>query len=178
MNWSSTLRWGLVGGLVTIILSLLIYFISPDSFASLSIVALFFLIAMFFMIWGGIDFRKENNNQITYLQALAAVMIIAAIISLTSTVFSYILTTYIDPQLSDLIKQRVIGNTTEMMEKMGATDDKIEEAIDSIKGQDFNFGIKQYLSRYAQGLLFYLFFGFLIALFVKRNPDQIPTTTE
>jgi parvulin-like peptidyl-prolyl isomerase len=178
MNWSATLRWGLVGGLLTVILSLLIYFISPDSFASLWVVAMFFLAAMFFMIWGGIDFRKENNNQISYLHALAAVMIIAAIISLMSTLFSYVLTTYIDPQLSDLIKQKVVQNTTEMMEKMGATDDKIDEAIDSIKNQDFNFGVKQYLSRYAQGLLFYLFFGFLIALFVKRNPDQVPTTPQ
>ncbi len=166
------MKWGAIGGLVVVILSFLIYFVSPDSFAASWLAITFLLIAMFFMIWGGLAFRKENNNEISYLNALFAVLIIAAVLSLISTVFSYVLSNFIDPELPELIKQKAIENTQAMMEKFNTPDDKIEEVIDQMKEQDFNFGILEYGKRFLWGMLMYLVLGALIALFVKRNPEK------
>jgi amino acid transporter len=178
MVWNTPLKWGAIGGLVVVIISFIIYFISPTSFASSMLAMVFLLIAMFFMIWGGLAFRKENNNEISYLNALFAVLIIAAVLSLISTMFSYVLTSFIDPELPELIKQKAIENTQAMMEKFNTPDDKIEEVIDQMKEQDFNFGIVEYGKRFLWGMLMYAVMGALIALFIKRNPDKIEAEKE
>jgi hypothetical protein len=174
MNYKSPIQWGIVGGLISIVLSLLVYFVSPTSFASFKLVFVFVLLAIFLMIWGGINFRRDNHNTVSFVQAFIAVLIVGIIMSLISSVFSYILTTFIDPDLSELIKQKTIENTTEMMEKLGTPEDQLDEAIDKIRETNFNFGIKEYFFRFLQGSIMYVIFALIIAIFVKRNPDAIP----
>ena len=96
MNWNPAIKWGVVGGLVSVILTLLIYFISPSSLASFSLIFVFLLVSLFFLIWGGIDSRKANNDEISFVEALMATIIIALISSFIGTLFSYILMNYID----------------------------------------------------------------------------------
>lgn len=173
MNWNAPIRWGLIGGLATIIASILIYIISPASFASMSLMFGMLMFVVFFMVWGGVSFRRENNNSITFWQAFGAVLIIAAIVQLLSSGFSYILSNFIDTGLADLIKQKVIENTTEMMEKFNTPDDKIDEAIAQIEEQDFHFGLKEYAVRFMQGMGFYVVLGLIVAAFIKRPDKQV-----
>lgn len=172
MNWNAPIRWGLIGGLVSVVISVLIYIISPSSFASMWLGLVILGLALFFMIWGGVAFRRENNDEITFLQALGAVLIIGVIISLLSTIFSYILFNFIDTDLAELIKQKVMENTTEMMEKFGATDEDIEKALEKIEEENFQFGLKEYAIRFLQGMGFYAVMGLIVAAFVKRNPEN------
>lgn len=172
MNWSEPVRWGFIGGLVSVVISVLVYIISPASFASMWLGLFMLGLALFFMIWGGVAFRRENNDEITFFQALGAVLIVGVIVSLLGTIFSYILFNFIDTDLAELIKQKVIENTTEMMEKFGATDDDIEKALDKIEEESFQFGLKEYVIRFLQGMGFYVVIGLIVAAFVKRNPEN------
>ena len=173
MNWNPAIKWGVVGGLVSVILTLLIYFISPSSLASFSLIFVFLLVSLFFLIWGGIDFRKANNDEISFVEALMATIIIALISSFIGTLFSYILMNYIDPQLPELIKQKVIENTVAMMEKFNTPDDKIDEAIENIKSQSFSGGISDYALKFANSMIMNTIFCLIVAAFIKRNPNKI-----
>lgn len=173
MNWNPAIKWGVIGGLVSVILSMLIYFISPTSLASFSLIFVFLLVSLFFLIWGGIDFRKANNDEISFVDALMATLILALISSLIGTIFSYILMNYIDPQLPELIKQKVIENTVAMMEKFNTPDDKIDEAIENIKSQSFSGGIKDYALKFANSMLMNTVFCLIVSAFIKRNTNKI-----
>ncbi|MBP6516733.1 MAG: DUF4199 domain-containing protein [Chitinophagales bacterium] len=173
MNWNPAIKWGIIGGLVSIILTMLIYFVSPSSLASFSLIFVFLLVSLFFLIWGGIDFRKANNDEISFVDALMATLIIAMISSLIGTLFSYILMNFIDPQLPEIIKQKVIENTVEMMEKFNTPDDKIEEAIDGIRSQNFSGGIKDYALKFANSMLMNAVFCLIVSAFIKRNTNKI-----
>ena len=76
----------------------------------------------------------------------------------------------IDPQIPVIIKSKVIENTSNMMEKLGATDEKTEETIQKIKDQDFTPTITSQLERMAGSLIIGAIFSALIGLFVNR-PD-------
>ncbi|HEY0261882.1 MAG TPA: DUF4199 domain-containing protein, partial [Chitinophagales bacterium] len=178
MNWNIPIRWGLISGLASVILSILIYITTPESFASMWFGFLGLGIALFFMIWGGVSFRRENNNHISFVQALGAVLIIGAISSLLTSLFSYILFNFIDVNLADLLKQKVIENTTEMLEKFNTPEDATEAALDKIKEQDFHFGLKEFAIRYLQGLGFYAVLGAIVSAFIKRPDEKAVAPTE
>jgi hypothetical protein len=80
---------------------------------------------------------------------------------------------FIDPQLPELIKQKVIENTVAMMEKFNTPDDKIDEAIENIKSQSFSGGIKDYALKFANSMLMNTVFCLIVSAFIKRNTNKI-----
>lgn len=180
MNWNTPIRWGLIGGLADIILTVVIYIVSPSVFAEFKFIIASILFAVFFMVWGGVTFRRENNNEISYWQAFGAVLLVAVIFNFSGILFSYILMNYIDTQLPELIMQAVINNTTEMMEQFGAPDAEIEKALSQIEQSDTSFGLKKHITNFLWMSAFYAAIGLVVAAFIKRNPDNqlTPPTAE
>lgn len=175
MKWNTPLKWGLVGGLLNVIITFVVYFFSPDSLAAMWLGMVLILTSMFFMIWGGISYRRENNNQVSFGNAFMSVLIVAVVMTLVSSLFSYILFNVIDTELPELIKQKTIENTQAWMEKFNTPEDKVDEVIAQIEEQDFKFDLSEYAFRFLQGLVIYIILGAIIALFIKRNPDKVAT---
>jgi hypothetical protein len=102
-----------------------------------------------------------------------AVFIISLIATFLFDTFGYLLYKVIDPELPEIIKRTVIENTSAMMEKLGSTDEQIEEGLKRIKDQDYMPTLKSQAIRYASSVAIGAIFSALIALFVRR-PEETP----
>jgi Na+/H+-dicarboxylate symporter len=166
-----SLKFGVIAGIIMIIIMLAIYLVSVNSLASLVIYTIY-LPLIFLMIWGGITARRELGKFNGFGHAFLTVFIISITATLLFDSFGFILYKVIDPQIPVIIKARVIENTSNMMEKLGASDEKTEETMQKIKDQDFTPTITSQLERMASSLIIGAIFSALIGLFVSRGENR------
>lgn len=171
-NYSMSIQYGLIAGIIMIVIILLIYFTNVTKLAGFFPV-LAYVPLIFLMIWGGITARRELGNFSGFGHAFLTVFIISFTATMLFDSFNYVLYKVIDPEIPVIIKAKVIENTTDMMEKLGASDEKTEAAMKSIKDQDFTPNIKRQLERYGSSAVIGAILSALIGLFVNR-PDERP----
>jgi hypothetical protein len=75
-NYSTPLKYGLLGGIIMILIYLLLYITAVEKLASL-LTMVVYLPLTFLMIWGGITYRKEIGSYKNYGQAFLTVFIIS-----------------------------------------------------------------------------------------------------
>lgn len=170
-QYSTSVKYGIVGGMIMIVIYLLLYIVAIDKLASL-LTMIVYLPLTFLMIWGGITYRKEIGSYKNYGQAFLTVFIISIIATMLFDTFGYILFSVIDPELPVLLKKKSIESATLMMEKFGTPDDKMKEALAQMEEQDYTPSLKSQAIRYATSLGVGAFFSALIALFVRRGNEQ------
>lgn len=164
-------QYGLMAGVIMIVIIMLIYVVSASSLGTM-LPMIVYLPLLFLMVWGAVTIRKETGAFGSFGQAFLTVFIISAVATVLFDTFGYLLYAIIDTDLPEIIKQKVIENTTTMMERLGSTDEQIEEGLRRIEEQDYNPNAKTQLLRYAMSFGVGAIFSALIALFVARPDNQ------
>ena len=162
------IKFGILGALSLIALQMIMYLVSPVSLTSFFAFVIY-LPLLYLMIYGGITYRKEIGGFKNFGEAFLAVFIIGLIASVLHNIFSVILFKYIDPSLSDMIKQAAIENTQTMMEKFNTPDDQIELALNEVRKQDYSPSLKSFGIGILSALVFNTILSLLIASFVRRD---------
>ncbi len=127
---STTVKWGLITGMVYVIFSLIGNLLGLAEKGGFSIMALglntALLGATFYTIYAGIKEAKEHSfgGYLTTGQGFKTGMGIALIASLVAFMFTLIYLQFIDPSMVDRIKE--IAHT--QWEKQGMSDEQIEAA--------------------------------------------------
>lgn len=170
MKYATPLKYGLMGGLLMIAGYVVLYLIDATLLASFFTIFLY-TFPIFFMIYGGITYRKENGGYESYGEAFTVVFIIAFIAAFMLDMFGYALYKFIDPNLVDIIKEATIEKSEAIYEKMNLPEDQIERQLKVLKYTDFTPTLKTQAMRMAASTGVSLVFSALIALFVKRNKD-------
>jgi hypothetical protein len=169
--WPTILRYGLIGGLVFIVYSLignLTGMTSPG--AGFGILAVNLLISL--GIYVGImvvairSFRnQENGGFISFGKAFGIGLGAAVIAGILSSAFTYIYVTAIDPSFFDTM----IEDTALMYERLGMSEEQIEQAMAQVKKIYTPVGIVR------QALIFNVIMGAIVAAIVgaimKRSPE-------
>ncbi len=171
-NYSMSIKYGVIAGISMIVITLLIYFVSIAALSGMTPL-LVYVVLIFAMIWGGITARKELGNFSGFGQAFLTVFIISFTATMMFDSFNYVLFKVIDPSIPVVIKEKTIERVTDLMEKLGSSDEKTEEALKKIKEQDFTPTIKTLASHYAESAIVGAILSALIGLFVNR-PDERP----
>ena len=166
-KFSTPIKYGFIAGAIMIAIILLLYIISAPLLGTFWPMVVYIPL-LFLMIWVGITYRKEIGGYKNFGQAFLAVFIISIIATMLFDTFGYLLYKVIDPDLPEVIKQKILENTSTMMEKFGAPDDKIEEALKNIKDQDYTPTLKSQGIRYLSSVVIGAILSALIALFVSR----------
>jgi hypothetical protein len=164
----TSIKFGLLGALAIIALQMICYLISPSTLASWTAM-LFYLPLLFLMIYGGITYRREIGGYQSFGQAFLAVFIIGAVGSVIHNIFSLILFKYIDPSLTDMIKQAAIENTQAMMEKFNTPDAQVEEALQRVRNQDYAPSLRSFGIGIISAMVFNTILTLIIAAFVRRD---------
>ncbi len=159
-----------MSGLLMIVIYMLFYLLDATILASFFMLSIY-LIPLFFMIYGGITYRKENNGYKSYGEAFLVLFIIAITSSLIIDWFGYALFKVIDPGLVEIIKEATIEKSAAMYEKMNLPEDQIEKQLKILKYTDFSPTLKTQAMRLAGSLVVSLILSSLIALFVRRNEN-------
>lgn len=156
------IKYGIYLALVSIIYTLILQILGLAAKQSLGYVSFIFVIVAFVLAHR--DF-KRSNEFMSFGQGLGISMLIVTISSVLSAVFSYIYIKFVDNSMLDVIREQAIVQ----MEERGMSDAQIEQALE----MQAKFTTPEMIL--VLGILFGIFFGFIIALIVtaftkKSNP--------
>ncbi|MFZ1805909.1 MAG: DUF4199 domain-containing protein [Cyclobacteriaceae bacterium] len=128
-----SLRWALIVGLTSGILSLVFYAVDYSLLADWKVGLSFFAIYIGLTIYAGISYRKESGPYLPFGKAYQHGFVIFAVSGLIATVFNILLFQVIDSDLGGKVTEVAIENTAEMMNNFGAPPDQIDKAIDDTR---------------------------------------------
>ncbi|MFD2916134.1 DUF4199 domain-containing protein [Psychroserpens luteus] len=116
--------------------------------------------------------RSLLGGFMNFKQAFTAYFIPIAIGVLISTIVTVILFNFIDPDSAEYLKELSINKTTSFMENMGAPQEQINEAVETMESQE-TFAIGTQLRSLAQSLIFFTVIGLLVALIMKKKDPNL-----
>lgn len=171
---SHALRFGVIMGVIAIILTLVLYAVNYALLADWKIAILFLCIFLGYVIYAGINYRNETGGYISYGKAFQHGFIILATAGLINILFAIILYNVIDPEMPQKLTDVTIENTEKMMTSFGAPPDRMEEQLDKMR-EDMpkRFQPGGQLISYLWALIMYAVVSAITSAFVKRNEPEV-----
>ncbi|AWW29753.1 DUF4199 domain-containing protein [Echinicola strongylocentroti] len=167
--FKAALRSGMIVGLISLVISYLVYFINATSMASswmLLLVALSFVLVLVF----GFKYRKELGGYIPFgaaFQFSFFTLIVAGIIGMFGQILLF---EVIDPSLPEVLVDQQIQNTMEVMENFGAADAMSTEQIDEMKqGLLDRYSFAGQIKAFGFVLIFYAIIALILGAIIKRK---------
>ena len=162
------LKYGTIIGIFQIIFTVSLYMIDVKLMANwwVSIVATVIYLGLGVM--SVTTTRKMFEGYISFREAFSVYMLTVLFAGLIATVFSLLLYTVIDPNLPEVLTELVIEKTVGIMERIGAPDEQIDEAIKKIEESN-PFSVGNVALSYLYTIIFNAVIGLIIAAATKKN---------
>lgn len=162
------LRYGLIYGIILVVFAIMLYTMDMHYQNSTPSTVVNILIGVGGILWGMLAYKKDNGGFISLSQSLKVGVAIALVGSLVGIIYGVVLTEFIDPTTMDKAlefqKQQMLSQNPEM---------SVEQANQFV---DMQKKFSSPLIRSAFGLLFGIFFGFIVALIsglvIKKNRPE------
>jgi len=169
---SSAINYGLYLGIGLALITVLCYAIKIELLVNFWLI--FLILPILMIVVGIISTAKSKNIQngfITFKEAFSSYFITVAIGTIISTLVSYIIFNFVDPESAIYLKQLAIEKTQNMMEGFNAPVEEIAKQVEAIENQDTT-SIGAQLKQLAQSLIFFAVIGLIVALIMKRKPEN------
>lgn len=147
------LRWGAIMGLTIVVTYLLVYLLHKSSLVSYWFGGFNLLLPIILIFYAMYAWRKSNGNEMSFSEGFRIGMLMYAGGSLITIIFQYLLYNVIDRDLHQFIFDRTIQNTTELLEKLNASEEDIEKAVESLDPEKLKLTPANLLQNYIFGLL-------------------------
>ena len=162
------LRYGLIYGIILVVFAIMLYTMDMHYQNSTLSTVVNILIGVGGILWGMLAYKKDNGGFISLSQSLKVGVAVALVGSLVGIIYGVVLTEFIDPTTMDKAlefqKQQMLSQNPEM---------SVEQANQFV---DMQKKFSSPLIRSAFGLLFGIFFGFIVALIsglvIKKNRPE------
>ena len=177
MMKNNGIKYGLIYGGLSILLSMIVYFTSPENMVSFTswnfIAGLILMVAMLYL--AAKKTRDDKGGYIPFGEALVPALVTFIVGNLIGIIYMYVLTNFIDPGVQAIIQESTIEMQKGMFEMAGMSEDQILEAIEraeaDMEGQ-FNFG-SLVLGMLINILIMGLPISAIIAAIVKKKEPMI-----
>ncbi|GGF40468.1 DUF4199 domain-containing protein [Echinicola rosea] len=167
--FKAALRSGLIIGLISLVISYVVYFINATSLASswmLLLLVLSFVLVLVF----GFSYRKELGGYIPFgaaFQFSFFTLVVAGIVGLFGQLLLF---QVIDPALPGVLADQQMQNTMEVMESFGAADAMSTEQIDEMKqGMLDGYTVGGQIKSFGFVLIFYAICALILGAIIKRK---------
>ena len=161
------LNFGLLLGGVSVIFTFILYTMDMHYQGGISILVVSLILSLAAIILGLIQFKKANNGFMSFGEALKIGVGICLIGGIVSILFNQVLVNFIDP---DTMTKAMDYARAQLQETTNMTSDQIDSQLEM--QQKFSTPVMQI----AFGLLFSLFFGFVLtlipALVLKKSQPE------
>jgi hypothetical protein len=165
------ISYGIITGILSILITTLIYIIDLKLFTSLwlgfSTIAMYIIIGVILLS----KTRKELKGVLTFKEAFTTYFISAVIAILISVVFNIVLFNFIDPSAKATIKELTMKYTVEMLQKFNTPASAINETIKSLEEND-QFSISKLLQGSIFSIIVSAIFGLILAAFFKTKSSS------
>lgn len=165
----NAIRLGLIWAGISVATTLLLYLlgIMENPYAG----ALLFIFGIYMMYQSGKEKRIELGGYINWKQALTPIWLTSVISGFISTLFSWVLFRFIDPDLQAKQKEKAIEMTEKLRSLIG--DEATEKELEKLENFDFT-SLGNYLNIFLWTLLLYFIIAAILALILrKKDPQEI-----
>lgn len=166
-------RNGMLAGIVIILLGCILHAIDPRSFLNIyGFVG--YAVFLFFMVRSVLQVRKNEGGVLSFGSAFVAAFIPMTIGVFMSSVFTYAMYNWINPDLIILTKEIAIESTTMAMEKMSELFDMdvdIDEVLKELEKVDYSFGLGSLVLSWITTTIMGCVPALIIAAFTKRGEE-------
>lgn len=173
-QYNSGVTYGLVSGMVTVVVTLVLYLGGVSWFMSPVTWIISFIIPIIFAILAVVQQKKNGGGYLEFREGLKVAFTSFVLNTLIGTVFIYILFNLIDIGFRDALNQEAATATAKFMEKMKASPDQIEKTTNEML-QGNNYSLSKIALNSAFGLIFWFLVSLIIALIFKRKKPEFPT---
>jgi len=162
-------KFGAILGVIGAIITLLLYVINPALLINVWMLALL-LVYIVLVVYGGITYRKEIGGYIDFGPAYLHGFVTFVVMGLISLMINFLLYNIVDSSLPEVLTDASMEQTASMMEKFGAPESAIEEAMEQqrpeIEAGFTNFGL---IKGFFTSLIFYAVISLITGLIVRRR---------
>ena len=167
------IKSGAMIGLISIILSLLLYIVDSTLFASFWVGILIFIAIIGLVCYFGIQHRNEEGGFMAFGPAWMYSMQTFVVAGLIGTVFRIALFNVIDPGLAEVVTDAAVENTISMLEGFNTPDEVIEESIEKTREQTMDgFTVLGNIKAFGIGILIYAVISLITGLIIRRNEPE------
>ncbi|MEQ8904879.1 DUF4199 domain-containing protein [Ekhidna sp.] len=168
------IKSGLITGVISIVLSLLIYIVDPTIFAIWWLMLLLMLVYVGIVTYFGIQHRNLEGGYLSFGKAWVYSMTALVTYSLVGMVFSILLFTVIDPELSEIVTDAVVEKSEAMMRNFGMPEDQMDEALEKTRTDTLDrFTVMGSLKGFAWGLIINAILSLISGAIIKKKEPEL-----
>lgn len=167
------ITYGVIGGLITVAFNLIMYLIDPALLANWWIGFAALPIAVIILLAGGFAIRKAEGGYLKFGAAFLNMFVIGVVMTIIGVIYQILLMHVIDPELPQFLMEKAMENMAEMMANFGMPEAQLEEAMrEGAANIESQFSIGAQILGIIWGAMFYAVLSLILALIVKRNPEN------
>lgn len=161
---------GAIIGLISILISLIVYLASPELFAvwwyGIGLIVLVIILVTVL----GVKFRNANTGYLSFGQSFLYCWVTFVVAGLLGSIFSVLLYEVIDPDLAKFIVDKSIENTVEMMRGFGANEAALDAQMEQLENDmPANFEVGGIIKNFFIMVIVYGVISLITGLIVKKN---------
>jgi hypothetical protein len=173
----AAITYGVITGLIFLALNFGAWAMAgTDTYVSVIGITTFIPYVIAFLIIGGIKLRKQNDNLMTFAEALKFTFLAYVIYALMEAIGNYVLYAIVDPDLTAKVLEISLQKTQKIMQAFGASEQQIEEAMNKAQKEPQYTSFKQVFLGLGVTLIWNFVKSLLISLIIRREPkfeDQL-----
>lgn len=136
----NAILYGIIGGFIFLLTHIGAWKMGLPAYISVVRIETFIPYVIGLLILGGLQMRNKNGGFLSYADALKFAFLAYIIIVLFEGITNYVLFNIIDKNLTNELLDASKNQVITMMKKLGATQDKIDEAVKNMnEKKDTNF---------------------------------------
>ncbi|GAA4091196.1 DUF4199 domain-containing protein [Mucilaginibacter panaciglaebae] len=173
-------RYGLLIGVISIVLSVVFRIIDPlMMFTNLWIQLLNGIIGIALIVILGIEIRKAIGGYWSFGEAFRGLMTMSVFILILTIFYGFVLFKFVDPDMPTKINDVSETVMSQRLAKMGMDQEKIDQTTKMFENGEFKAKLlptlKNEATAFCFGLLFYVILNLIVAACIKK---QRPITVE
>lgn len=166
---SNGIKFGLIMGILAVILTAAIYTIDISLFTSWWLGLTLMFVYLIIFIVALVSTKKQLNGVMTFKEAFTTYFLVALVGVTISTLFNYVLFNLVDPGAKETLADLTAKATSEMMAKFGAPQSEIDKALEGMEEVD-NYSPANLAKGWIISILISAVFGLLFALIFRSKP--------
>ncbi len=157
--------YGAIGGIATVVFSLSVWAISPETLVSSLVFWISTAILVLFVILAMLHKKSGTSEAADFKSLLKTGFVVYIIGDLVAYFFLYLMFNYIDPGLIDIQRQQAIEF---WLERNGGNAD----AADVVRAKEYDYAMTlgRAIFGYARGLIFGFLVSTVLAMMMKEKP--------
>lgn len=168
---TSALNYGLYLGLALSLVTVIIYATNLEIFVKWWFGIGLFVLIIVAGIMSSVKSKQIQNGIISFKDAFGSYFLTVLVGTVVSTIVSYIIFNVVDPDAAKELNEQILIVTKQSMERFGAPQEAINEALAKAREQD-NFAIGNRLKSMGISLVVYSVFGLIAAAVIKKSPEN------